>query len=129
MQAEGLNTDNIIKTINNLLSANKAMDYYKNKAFNKHVSFLSKNKCIINEQIFFDEAQEVVFKSFADILSLVSGKYYPPRSKKITSLINRLKKTKYNKSTLGGCIIEKKDGFFLVSKEERVSVSSYQPSK
>ena len=129
MQAEGLNTDNIIKTINNLLSANKAMNYYKNKAFNKHVSFLSKNKCIINEQIFFDEAQEVVFKSFADILSLVSGKYYPPRSKKITSLINRLKKTKYNKSTLGGCIIEKKDGFFLVSKEERVSVSSYQPSK
>ena len=129
MQAEGLNTDNIIKTINNLLSANKAMNYYKNKAFNKHVSFLSKNKCIINEQIFFDEAQEVVFKSFSDILSLVSGKYYPPRSKKITSLINRLKKTKYNKSTLGGCIIEKKDGFFLVSKEERVSVSSYQPSK
>ena len=129
MQAEGLNTDNIIKTINNLLSANKAMNYYKNKAFNKHVSFLSKNKCIINGKIFSDEAQEVVFKSFSDILSLVSGKYYPPRSKKITSLINRLKKTKYNKSTLGGCIIEKKDGFFLVSKEERVSVSPYQPSK
>ena len=129
MQAEGLNTDNIIKTINNLLSANKAMNYYKNKAFNKHVSFLSKNKCIINEQIFSDEAQEVVFKSFSDILSLVSGKYYPPRSKKIMSLINRLKKKEYSKSTLGGCIIEKKGGFFLVSKEERVRVSSYQPSK
>ena len=129
MQAEGLNTDNIIKTINNLLSANKAMDYYKNKAFNKHVSFLSKNKCIINEQIFSDEAQEIVFKSFSDILSLVSGKYYPPRSKKIMSLIHRLKKTEYSKSTLGGCVIEKKDGFFLVYKEERASVSTYQPSK
>ena len=129
MQAEGLNTNNIIKTINNLLSANKAMNYYKNKAFNKHVSFLSKRKCIISEKIFFDEAQEVVFKSFSDILSLVSGKYYPPRSKKIISLINRLKKNEYNKSTLGGCIIEKKDGFFLVSKEERVLVSPYQPSK
>ncbi len=34
-----------------------------------------------------------------------------------------------SKSTLGGCIIEKKDGFFLISKEERVSVSPYQPSK
>ena len=129
MKAEGLSTDNIIKTINNLLSANKAMNYYKNKAFNKHVSFLSKNKCIINGQIFFDEAQEVVFKSFSDILSLVSGKYYPPRSKKIISLIDRLKKTKYSKSTLRGCIVEKKDGFFLVSKEERISLSSYQPSK
>ena len=111
------------------MSANKAMNYYKNKAFNKHVSFLSKNKCIISEQIFFDEAQEVVFKSFSDILSLVSGKYYPPRSKKIMSLIHRLKKTEYSKSTLGGCVIEKKDGFFLVYKEERASVSTYQPSK
>ena len=36
-----------------------------------------------NQQIFFDEAQEIIFKSFSDILSLVSGKYYPPRSKKI----------------------------------------------
>ena len=129
MQAAGLNTDNIIKTINNLLSANKAMNYYKNKAFNKHVSFLSKNKCVVNKQIFSDEAQEVVFKSFSDILSLISGKYYPPRSKKVMSLINRLRKTKYSKSTLGGCIIEKKDGFFLVSKEERARVLSYQPSK
>tara|TARA_B100000029_G_C17500197_1_gene932379 strand:- start:404 stop:1456 length:1053 start_codon:yes stop_codon:yes gene_type:complete len=129
MKAEGLNTDNIIKTINNLLSANKAINYYKNKAFNKHVSFLSKNKCVINKQIFSDEAQEVVFKSFSDILSLISGKYYPPRSKKVISLINRLRKTKYSKSTLGGCIIEKKDGFFLVSKEETASVLPYQPSK
>ena len=45
------------------------------------------------------------------------------------SLINRLKKTQYNKSTLGGCIIEKKGAFFIVSKEERVSLSSHQPSK
>ena len=55
METEGLNTSNIMKTINNLLSGNKAMNYYKNKAFNKHVSFLSKNKCVINEQIFIDE--------------------------------------------------------------------------
>ena len=125
-----------ITTIHNLGTAYKelgnlkeAMNYYKNKAFNKHVSFLSKNKCIINEKIFSDEAQEVVFKSFSDILSLVAGKYYPPRSKKIMSLIHRLKKTEYSKSTLGGCVIEKKDGFFLVYKEERASVSTYQPSK
>ena len=45
------------------------------------------------------------------------------------SLINRLKKTEYRKSTLGGCVIEKKGGFFLVSKEEKVSVSSYQTAK
>ena len=92
MEKEGLDTSKIIKTVNNLLSANKAINFYKNKALYKHVSFLSKNKCLMNKQIFSEDAGEVVFKSFSDILSLVSGKYYPPRSKKIVNLINNVKK-------------------------------------
>jgi tRNA(Ile)-lysidine synthase len=86
------------------------------------VSFLPKNKCSINTQIFSDEAGEIIFKSFSDILSLVSGTYYPPRSKKIISLIDRVKKAKFNKSTLGGCVIEKKDNFILISKEKRKKI-------
>ena len=92
MKKEGLDTDKIIKTINNLISANKALNYYKNKALHKHVSFLSKNKCLIEKQLFYEEENEIIFKSFSDILSLVSGTYYPPRSKKIINLINRIKK-------------------------------------
>ena len=42
-------------------------------------------------------AREIVFKSFSDILSLVSGTYYPPRSRKIINLISRIKKSKYDK--------------------------------
>jgi len=117
MQKERLGTGNINKTVNNLLSASKALDFYKNKALYKHVSFLPKNKCSINTRIFSNEAGEIIFKSFSYILSLVSGTYHPPRSKKIISLIDRVKKTKFNKSTLGGCIIEKKDNFVLISKE------------
>jgi len=120
MEKEGLGTGKIIKTVNNLLSASKALDFYKNKALYKYVSFLPKNKCSINTQIFSDEAGEIIFKSFSDILSLVSGTYYPPRSKKIISLIDRVKKAKFNKSTLGGCVIEKKDNFVLISKEQRI---------
>ena len=69
--------------------------------------------------MFTEEAEEIVFKSFSDILSLVSGNYYPPRSKKIINLINRIKKTQYLKSTLGGCVIEKKDNFLTIIKEEK----------
>ena len=127
LEKEGLNTEKITKTINNLLSANKALSFYKNKALYKHVSFISKSKCLVSNQIFIDEAGEIVFKSFADILSLVSGTYYPPRSKKIINLINRVKKDKFNKSTLGGCIIEKKDNFILISKEQRIRNVSFQP--
>ena len=123
MEEDGLDTSKIIKTVNNLVSANKALNIYKNKAFNKYVSFLSKNRCLVNETIFSDEAGEIIFRSFSDILSLVSGTYYPPRSKKIINLIERLKKNKFKKSTLGGCTIEKKDNFISISREQKLKSS------
>jgi len=122
MEREGLDTRKIIKTVDNLVSANQALNFYKNKALYKHVSFVSKNRCLINKKIFLEEAGEIIFKSFSDILSLVSGSYYPPRSKKITNLISRLKKDKFTKSTLGGCIVEEKDNFILISKEKELKV-------
>ena len=129
MEKEGLDTSKIIKTINNLLSAKEALNFYKKQALYKYVSFLSKDKCVINKQIFSEEAGEIIFKSFSDILSLVSGAYYPPRSKKIIDLINRVKKAKFNKSTLGGCVIEKKNSFILISKEPRIKKMSFQLGK
>ena len=126
MEKEGLDTRKIIKTVDNLVSANQAINFYKNKALYKHASFVSKNKCLINKKIFSDEAGEIVFKSFSDILSLVSGTYYPPRSKKVINLINRVKKSKFTKSTLGGCIVEQKDNFILISKELKIRKMHYQ---
>ena len=116
MEKEGLNTAKIIKTVNNLLSANEALNFYKKKALYKYVSFLPGNKCLINTQLFSEEPGEIIFKSFSDILSLMAGSYYPPRSKKIINLINRLKKTKFDKSTLGGCVIEKKGSLIFIAK-------------
>ena len=124
MEKEGLDTTKIIKTVGNLYSANKALNYYKNKALYKHVAFLSESKCLINKKIFDEEAGEIIFKSISDILSLVSKKYYAPRSKKIINLINNMKKNNFNKATLGGCIIEKKEGFISVSKEQKMKKTS-----
>jgi len=133
MEKEGLDTKKIIKTIDNLFSANQALDYYKNKSLYKHASFLSKKKCLINNKIFTDEAGEIVFKTFSHILTLVSGTYYPPRSKKIIDLINRLKSDNFKKSTLGGCIIEYKNNFILVSRElkigKKIKKTYFQPKK
>ena len=129
MEKEGLDTRKIMKTVDNLFSANQALNFYKNKALYKHASFLSKNRCLLNKKIFLEEAEEIIFKSFSDILSLVSGTYYPPRSKKIINLINRLKDDNFNKSTLGGCILEKKDNFILISKELRIRKMIHQLRK
>jgi len=129
METEGLDTNKIIKTVNNLLSANKALSFYKNKALHKYVSFLSKDKCLINTQIFSEEAGEIIFKSFSDILSLISGTYYPPRSKKTVNLINRIKKHNSGKYTLGGCIVERKESYILVTREIKQKKMTYQPYK
>ena len=92
-------------------------------------NYLHVLKCLVNKKIFSDEAGEIIFKSFSDILSLISGKYYPPRSKKVISLIDRLKSNKFIKSTLGGCIVEEKDNFILISKELKISKALYQLRK
>ena len=117
MKQEGLDTREIIKPVDSVVSANQALKFYKNEAWYKRISCGSKNKCLINRTIMTEGAEEIIFKSFSDILSLVSGAYYPPRAKKITNLIGKLKKDKFTKSTLGGCIVEKKDNFILISKE------------
>ena len=129
MESEGLDTSKIIKTIENLFSANKALNHYKDKAIHKNVLFTSKDKCLIDKKIFLEEAGEIIFKSFSDIFSLISGTYYPPRSKKIINLIKRVKKIKFKKSTLGGCVVEDKDNFILVSKEEKLKKTSYRVRK
>jgi len=129
MEREGLDTRKIIKTVDNLISANHALNFYKKKAVYKHISFVSKNKCLVNKKIFLEEAREIIFKTFADVLSLVAGTYYPPRSKKIINLIDRVKKNKFSKSTLGGCVIEVKDNFILISQESKIRKTSYQPRK
>ena len=129
MEKEGLDTKKILKTVENLVSANQAINFYKNKALYKHASFVSKSKCVINKQVFLEEAGEIIFKLFSDILSLVSGTYYPPRSKKVVNLIARMKENKFKKSTLGGCIVEEKNNFILVSKELKIRKPSYQPIK
>ena len=120
MEKEGLDTRKIIQTMKNLDSSNQSLNFYKDKALNKHVSFLSKNNCTIDEKIFKEESNEIVFKSFSHIFSTISGTYYPPRSKKVINLINRLKKNSFTKSTLGGCEIDKKKNLVSIAKELRI---------
>ena len=112
--------------------------YYNLKGYDSYIkpsmeslaiSFISKNKCLLNKKIFSEEAGEIIFKFFSDILSLVSGSYYPPRSKKVVNLINRLRKNRFSKSTLGGCVIEEKTDFILISKELNVRKTTQELRK
>ena len=48
------------------------------------------------------------------------------------SLINRIKSNNFTKSTLGGCIVDRKDNFISITKEHRankVKSTSLRPYK
>ena len=113
----------IKKTIDNITSASTALAFYKSKAMQKfarplpNVNKTNSTKYLIDRNIFHDEAEEIIFKLFSDILSQVSASYYPPRSRKVVNLINRLRVNDIHKSTLGGCIVESKPKYILISKE------------
>ena len=81
MEKEGLDTNKIIKTINNLLSANKALNFIKNKALiNMHL-FYQKQMCN-NKKIFLEEAGEIIFKSFSGYFIFNIRNILPTKIKK-----------------------------------------------
>ena len=111
------------------------ISFYKNKAMVKYArfipNFVEKNsgKYLVNKNLFLNEADEVVFKLFSDILSEVSQSYYPPRSKKVINLISKVKNNTHHKATLGGCVIECKSNYILISKEPMATKISNQLKK
>ena len=47
-----------------------------------------KKKIIILKENFFSQSDEVVFRSFAEVIKIVGKKYYPVRGKKIDKIID-----------------------------------------
>ena len=67
---------------------------------------------------FFKNPEDVLLRSFSSILQNISGRYYAPRGKKIKKMILLLTtQRKAQKTTLGGCVIEKVNETVIISKE------------
>ena len=67
---------------------------------------------------FFLMPEEIIFRSLSVLFKNISKKDYPPRGKKMISLIKELKSKQYIKATLGGTIIEKIHNSVIVSLEK-----------
>ena len=132
LENEGLNKKKLDLTINNLKSADLVIKIYVRKNIKKNAKYLTNsNKYILNQKFFTDEANEVVFRSFSEVLNKISGKYYPPRGIKIKDAISRCMFSNYKeksviktikesdiKFTLGGCYIERINQTIIISKEK-----------
>ena len=87
------------------------------KNIENNTKFIKKNNTYILNSLFFKQSEEVIFRSVSLILKTVSNRYYSSRGKSILDLILKINSNKFNKFTLGGCLIEKINKTVLITKE------------
>ena len=117
LNKEGLDKKKLDLTIRNLKSSNNSINFYVTKNIQENAKFIKQENTYILNKFFFNQSQEVIFRSFSTVLKKISSRYYPPRGKSITDLILKINSTKYKKFTLGGCYVEKINETILITKE------------
>jgi len=117
LNKEGLDKKKLDLTIRNLKSSNSSINFYVTKNIQDNAKLLKKENTYILNKFFFDQSQEVIFRSFSTVLKKISNRYYPPRGKSISDSILKINSTKYKKFTLGGCYVEKINETILITKE------------
>ena len=118
LKKNGLDKKKFINSINNLKFSNKVINFYVNKNFKENTYFLKKTNQLILNNEFFQQPDEIIFRSLSDSLKLVGKKFYSVRGKKLDKIIRDIKKDEIFKQTLGGCIIEKVNQTVIIKKEE-----------
>jgi len=117
LQKDGLDKQKFLKTINNLKNSNTLIKFYVKKNIEKNSFYISKiNRFILNKK-FFKQPDEVIFRSLIELITLIGGRYHPPRGKKIDKIIKDIHNNRHIKVTLGGSIIEKVNQTVILSKE------------
>jgi tRNA(Ile)-lysidine synthase len=118
LESEGLDKKKFFLTIKNLKLANEAIKFYTNKNLKENVTFFKKKNYVILKEFFFSHSNEVVFRSFTEVIKFVGKKYYPSRGKKIEKIIQLISAKATLKVTLGGCLIKKINQTVIVAKEQ-----------
>ena len=117
LNLEGLDRNKFFLTIKNLKIANENIKFYVKKNLSKNVTFFQKKQKAILKESFLLQSDEVLFRSFVELIQIIGKKYYPVRGKKIDNIINLIHLESSFKVTLGGCIIKKANGTIILSKE------------
>ncbi len=124
LKDEGFDYTKIKLTTSNLTDANLSLRYYVNENIKNNSSYINHHKIILSKE-FFNQPNEIVFRSLKHTFLCLNNNYYAPRGKKIINLIKTLKNGNFRKTTLGGCIVEKFHKSVLVFKENSKKNAKY----
>ena len=117
LKSEGLNLDKLKLTINNLSDSNFTINFYVKKNIKDNSKYFKRKKCYILNYNFFNQPNEIVFRSLIELFSKVGNKYYPPRGKSVVKLLSNFGSGKIKKINISGCILEKVNNSFIIYKE------------
>ena len=118
LNQEGLNFKKFKLTLENLNRSNLAIEFYVKKNIKENAKLLNRKKTIIINEMFFNQPDEIVFRSFSELIHIVGNKITYVRGKKLLNLINNIKTIKsFKKQTLSGCIFQKVNKSIIISKE------------
>ena len=108
LDKEGLNFNKFYLTLKNLSKSDQAIEFFVEKNVVENSKYFEKDKKIILNKSFFNNPDEIILRSFIEVITTISIKKSYPRGKKVVALLNSLRfSNKYLKLTLSGCIIEK----------------------
>ena len=114
----GLTFEKFNVTLKNLNKSNKAIEFYVKKNIKENTKLLNRKKSIIINEFFFNQPDEIVFRSLSELIHNIGNKISYTRGKKILSLISNIHSTEnFKKKTLSGCIFEKVNKSIIISRE------------
>ena len=118
LNQSGISYEQIIKSIKNLNSSKKTLDdHFKHIVKNTIKKY--KNKSVIDLNSFRNLRNDVKIRILNTSIKHINFRYYNLRSKKVVNLINNIKKVSFKRSTLGGCLITRKDDILIINKEKK----------
>ena len=118
LKKSGINYEQIIKSINNLNSSRQTLDQYLKEILKKTLK-KSHGKITVNYNEFKKLNLDIQIRIINKSIKMLKKNYYTPRSKKVINLINRLNNKSFKRSTLGGCLFDKKKDLIYLKIEKK----------
>ena len=120
LNKEGLNFDKFYLTLKNLSKSDQVIEFFVEKNVVDNTKYFQRDKKTILNKSFFDNPDEIILRSFIQVIQHISEKKNYPRGKKVVGLIDSLKSSNRNvKLTLSGCIIKKINDSVIIYPEKR----------
>ncbi len=119
LEDDGLSLDKFKLSLKNLDKSNFAIDHYVQKNICDNSRYLKLTKSIILKDDFFNQPDEIVFRSFSEAIQKVGKRNTFARGAKVENLLkNLIFSNNYSKKTLSGCVIQKFQNSVIISPEK-----------